>query len=566
MSGARSGSARAAALLLLLGAAGCERGGRGGTDAHGSGFVDVTERSGIRFRHVNGASGAFYFIETNGSGLGFFDYDNDGDLDLYLVQGGALPGFKEPAGPFTSRLYRNDSGLRFTDVTDAAGCGATLYGTGCLLGDYDGDGWRDVFVYGFGPNVLYRNRGDGSFEVVTKRAGVGDARYAGAAVRADFDRDGDLDLFVGNYVKWSFELHQTCARPPASAIASPTSSTPSPTCSTATTATAPSPTSPSSAGSRGATARRSARSPATSTTTATSTCSWPNDSTPNFLYRNDGAPGELRFTDVSESASVAYNRDGATQGWMGVDCADIDGNLSQDLVVTNLQMEPNALYLNDGRGSFDEVSYERGIARPSVIDFGWGVRFLDFDDDGDPDLLVVNGHLHAGVARYDASQKYAQKPRLFLNDGRGRFTLAGAEGGPFLDEELVGRGLATADLDDDGDLDLAIGTNDHDARLIERAGRPARGWIGLELAGSGHDPDAIGARVDVIAGGRTQRQEVRGGASWASWNDLRLLFGLGDATSAERVVVRWPLGRIETFGPLAAGRYHRLVEGSGRAP
>jgi hypothetical protein len=395
--------------------------------------VDVTARLGLRFRHVNGASGKFYFIETNGSGLGYFDYDRDGDLDLYLVQGGALPGYPEP-GPFTSRLFRNESarggGFRFRDVTEDAGCGATVYGTGCLLGDYDGDGWRDVFVYGFGPNVLYRNRGDGTFEDVTKEAGVGDARYAGAAAWADFDRDGDLDLFVGNYVKWTYDLHKVCARPPAEqSYCHPDVFDPEPDLlyrndgdGTFTDVTF-----------QVGITRRDGKALGAIVGDVDDDGDLDlfvaNDSTPNFLYRNDGRPGELRFTEVSEEASVAYDRNGRTQGCMGVDFADVDGDLAQDLVVTNLQMEANAFYVNDGRGVFDDQAWERGLARPSVIDFGWGVRFLDFENDCDADLLVLNGHLHGGVAQYDASQKHAQRPKLLLNDGSGRFSVAGREVG-----------------------------------------------------------------------------------------------------------------------------------------
>jgi len=555
------------AIVAIGSLAGCDS--RDGSEqAAASGFVDVTARSGLKFRHVNGASGEMYFIETNGSGLGFFDYDRDGDLDLYLVQGGALPGFQEP-GPFTSELWRNDGGLHFTDVTATAGCGATVYGTGCLLGDFDGDGWPDVFVYGFGRNVLYRNRGDGTFEDVTERAGVGDARYAGAAAWADFDRDGDLDLFVGNYVKWSFELHQTCARPPAAkSYCHPDVFDPETDLlyrnngdGTFTDVT-----------SLAGITRRDGKALGAIATDVDDDGDLDlfvaNDSTPNFLYRNDGRPGELRFVDVSESASVSYDRDGRTQGCMGVDSADLDGDLDFDLVVTNLQMEANALYVNDGRGVFNDESAERGVAAPSVIDFGWGVRFLDFDHDGDADLLVINGHLHAGVTQYDASQTYAQRPKLLLNDGHGRFHPAGADAGPFLEQPIVGRGLATADLDDDGDVDLAVNTNDHDALLVEHRGRGNDSrighWIGLELVGSGANPQALGARVDLTAAGRTQRQELHGGASWASWNDLRPNFGLASATQADSILVRWPQGELEAFGPLAADRYHRIVKGQGR--
>jgi len=583
----RSAARLAACTLAAAAAAGCERGasgagGSGGADAGGEarGWVDVTEGSGLAFRHVNGASGAYYFLETNGSGCGLFDYDNDGDLDAYFAQGGALTGFKEP-GPFPSRLFRNDGPgpdgrPRFSDVTEAAHAGALLYATGCCLGDYDGDGWRDVFVYGWGPNVLLRNRGDGTFEDVSKKAGVADARYAGTALYADFDRDGDLDLFVGNYVKWSYALHRSCAVPPAERSYCHPDVFDAETSllyrnngdGTFTDVSFPAGINRRDGKTLGALASDVDDDGDLDLFVA-------NDSSPNFLYRNDGKPGTLAFGDASESSALSYDHDGRTQGSMGCDFADVDGDLSPDLAVTNLEMEATALYVNDGHGRFDDQAFQRGIGRPSLLDFGWGLRFLDFDDDADMDLLVVNGHLHPGVVQYEASQRYEQEPKLFLNDGRGRFTVASAgpnapdgkpgdEGGPFLAERLVARGLAMGDLDDDGDLDAIVSMNDHDARLVVRAGRPARRWIGLSLSYEGRNPEAIGARVDLTAGGKRQRQEIRGAQSFASWQDLRLLFGLADQAQAESVVVRWPRGELEEFGPLPAGSYHRLVRGKGK--
>ncbi len=529
------------------------------------GFVDVTAASGVRFHHENGANGAMYFPETNGAGLGCFDYDGDGDLDLYFVQGGSLEG-NTGSSPPTSQLWRNDGGLHFSNVTRTANCGAVLYGTGVLCGDYDGDGWRDLFVYGLGRNTLFRNRGDGTFEDVTAKAGVGDERYAGTALWADFDRDGDLDLYVGNYVKWTLALHRTCALPPAEkSYCHPDVFEAEPDLlyrnngdGTFTDVTF-----------QVGVVRRDGKALGAIASDVDDDGDLDlfvaNDSSPNFLYRNEGKPGELRFSDASESSCISYDRDGRTQGCMGCDFADIDGDLDFDLIVTNLAMEANALYVNEGGGRFDEQAFARGIGRSSVLDFGWGSRFFDFEGDGDQDLVVLNGHLHAGVATYDASQSYAQKPKLLLNDGKGRFTAAGSEAGPLFAQTFVGRGLAAGDLDGDGDLDLALSTNGHDAVIAERSGHGVGRWLRLSLHGRGKNRDAIGARVDVHAGTLLQRQEVRGAASFASWQELTLQFGLAGAAVADRVTVRWPDGTREEFGPLDAGRVHDLEAGHGRA-
>ena len=527
-------------------------------------YVDVTDASGIDFRHVHGGSGEMYFIETNGSGCGFFDYDLDGDLDLYLVQAGALPGF-EAEGPLTNILYRNDGGLHFTDVTDAAGVGDAGYGMGCVMPDIDGDGDQDLFVFNWGENVMYRNDGDGTFTDVTRAAGLQDAGYGGTASFADFDADGDLDLFLGNYVTFRIDEHKPCVHPPLERSYCHPDVYP-------------------------AQPDRFYRNEGNGRFTEVSRevgitridgkalgavisdvdgdgdldLFVANDSSPNHLYRNDSTPGRLRFTDISDAANISYDQAGRTQGSMGVDFGDIDNDLDFDLIVTNFMWETNALYVNDGTGMFEDECMRRGIGQVSYLDFGWGTRFFDFDHDGDQDLLVVNGHLHGLVHIYDEAQQYEQPARLFFNDGQGRFENSTRQAGSFFAEKLVARGLALADLDDDGDLDAFITTNNHSVHLLECQGATANHWVGFELHGAGANPDAIGAHLLIQAGGRSQVQEVRGATSFASMNDLRVLFGLGDAAQVEFLEVRWPDGLVERFAVESTDRYHHLEQGEGQ--
>lgn len=528
-------------------------------------YVDVTEGSGIDFVHEHGGSGQMYFIETNGSGCVFFDYDQDGDQDLYAVQAGPLPGFEAGGRRYPDALFRNRGGLHFEDVTAAAGVGDEGYGMGAVAGDLDDDGWRDLYVYNWGPNVLYHNRGDGTFADATAAAGVGDPGYAGTACLADFDRDGDLDLFVGNYVEFRIEDHQPCRRPPAERSY----------CSPDAYAAQPDRLFRNDGGLHFTSVEREAGITRTDGKALGSIAFdadddgdldlfVANDSTPNHLYRNDSR-GALQFTDVSEESGASYDRDGRTQGSMGVCAADLDLDLDLDLIVTNLAAEPNALYVNDGRGHFDDEAYARGMGQISFLDFGWGVRFFDWDHDMDQDLLVINGHLHEQVFLYEGAQEYEQSPRLFANEGRGTFSHLGASAGPFFASKLVGRGLAMADLDDDGDLDFFVNMNDHRAQLVACAGRPRGRWVGLALVQPAENRDAIGARVMLTAGGVTQLQEVRAGGSFASQHDPRLLFGLGDSSRVDRLEIRWPDGSREQFEVPSLDRYHELVRGQGRA-
>ena len=527
-------------------------------------YVDHTRDAGIDFVHENGGSGEMFFVETNGSGALFFDADDDGRHDLYVVQAGALPGFDAEAP--INRLYRGVSGARFEDVTEQAGVGDAGYGMGAVAADLDGDGRRDLFVYNWGPNVLYKNLGELRFEDHTDAAGLGPRGvsgpstpdYAGTACVADFDRDGDLDLFVGNYVAFRVEDHEPCARPPADqSYCSPDVYPAQRDCLFENDG----------AGGFIEVARASGIRRDDGKALGALACDFDddgdvdlfvaNDSTPNHAYRNDSSGG-LSFTDVSSGVNFSYDRDGRTQGSMGICAADIDGDLDFDLVVTNFAAEANALYVQDSLRTFEDEAHRRGIGRISFLDFGWGIRFFDFDRDTHQDLLVVNGHLHADVHIYEGRQEYAQATRLFANDGAGRFQELSVDvAGPFFEEKMVGRGLAVADLESDGDLDFFVNMNDHRARLARGVGSSNKHWIGLQLVGRPPNRDAIGARVVLRSGGREQIQEVRCGGSFASQHDLRLLFGLDEADHAD-VEVRWPDGTTGNVSALTSNRYHIL--------
>ena len=522
-------------------------------------FHDATQEAGIGFVHVNGANGQKFVIETIGPGGGFFDYDGDGRLDIYLINGAAVPGTEYDPAP-QNALYHNRGDGTFVDVTDYTGVGDTGYGMGCAVGDIDNDGELDLYVTNFGANVLYRNEGNGTFADVTVAAGVGDESWGASAAFADIDRDGFVDLYVGNYHNFSYANHRVCGEGGSGLqlYCGPEAFD----------------------GVTDVLYRNEGDGTFADITAAAGLGSaegkelgvvfgdvdldgdpdlyLANDRTLNFLYLNDGSG---HFADEALLAGVAYNEDGDVEAGMGVDMGDYDNDGDPDLFVTNFQWETNTLYENLGDGTFVDETFPAGLGKDSIAYLAWGTRFFDADNDGDRDLFVANGHLESDVEQYQ-NATFPQRNQLFLNVGDGRFEEYAEDGGA-LSLKRVSRGAAFGDYDDDGDIDVLVANVAAQPTLMRNDGVSGH-WVRLQLEGRDSNRAGIGARVEVTSGGRVQTDEVRSGASYLSQSDVQLHFGLGTATSIERVVVYWPSGRVEEYAALDVNQEHLLVEGAAR--
>ena len=508
-------------------------------------FTDATEEYGLDFVHVNGFSPGRRLVETMGSGGALVDYDRDGDLDLYMTQANALPKLDPTT---TDRLYRQDDG-RFVDVTEESGLGASAYGLGVVAGDFDGDGYQDLYVTNLGPNILYRNTGDGRFVDVTASAGVGCDLLSTSAAFADVDRDGDLDLYVCNYVVYSVETDVPCYFGDMRIYCGPNEYV----------------------GIADVLYRNEGDGTFTDVTRAAGVYEpttrglgvvfadidddgWidiyvANDMTRNLLFVNqrDGT-----FVEEGILRGVAFNGDGIANGSMGVDAADYDNDGDIDLWMTNFSLEANCLLANDGEYFYD-ATFDVGIAEPSFLALGFGTRFVDVDNDGWTDILVGNGHIWDNVDRIDDTLSYEQPVQLFQNT-RGTFVDATHRAG-LSEAKHVVRGMMFGDLDSDGDTDVILCRSNASAVVLRNEVGQASNWVGLDLVTAAGTP-AIGARATVTAGGITQTREVASGASYLSGSDPRLVFGLGNAEAAD-VTVRWPDGDT-TAARAAANQYNRL--------
>ncbi|MEM8930242.1 MAG: CRTAC1 family protein [Acidobacteriota bacterium] len=554
-------------------------------------FTEVAAEVGLDFVHWNGMTGELYYAEMTGGGGALLDYDRDGDLDLWVVQGQLLNP-KKTAGdaaiqprypqPLTDRLYRNDTirngrkgALRFVDVTDEAGLAARGYGMGATAGDYDGDGWTDVYVTNLGANELWRNRGDGTFENVTEAAGVGDPGWSVPAAFVDADRDGRLDLYVGNYLDFRVSRHKPCfSAGGVQDYCGPSSFEPE--------------------ADRlyrnlGPDAEGTVRFADITAAAGLGTASGgalgvvtgdydgdgridlyvANDEMANHLWLAAGQTGAVQFEEMALLGGAAVNADGLAEASMGVDAGDVDNDGDEDLFMSHLTAQTNTLYLNDGTGFFEDATAAVGLGLPSFAFTGFGTKLFDVDNDGWLDVLVVNGAVKSVEALVRARDPYPlhQTDQLFLNRGDGRFRDATAEAGPAFDASAVSRGLAVGDLDNDGDLDALIFDNHSRVRLLRNEIGADRSWIGLEPWDTTHDRPALGARVGATipdVGQRWRRVRVDGG--YTSSNDHRVLVGLDDAEAIGTVRVEWPDGSVEIWNGLALGRYHRLEQGRGQAP
>ena len=513
-------------------------------------FREVSEPWGLSFRHHHGGSGQFYMPETMGSGVAVFDYDGDGDPDVFYVDGGAMPGYQGETP--RSVLLRNDGG-RFVDVTESSGIRVTSYGMGATAGDVDGDSDLDLYVSAFGTDQFFRNNGDGTFTEATAQAGLGNPLWGTSAAFADTDADGDLDLYVANYVDFSYEKNPLCGSPrlglrsychPDVYLGVPDRFYRNRGDGTFEDATAAAGFAQDAGNGLGVVFGDLDRDGDEDLYVA-------NDMTPAFLFENKG---NGKFEEIGLLSGTALSDFAKPEAGMGIALGDIDGNGFEDLFKTHLDLQTNALYSNQGSLLFIDARYTSKLAEPSLYMVGFGTVFADLDQDGDLDNVVANGHVIHNTELFGTGTTYKQRNQLFENTGRGVFREV-KDGG--LDVIRSSRGLAAGDLDLDGDLDLVI-TNSNDlSEVYENVTAPAGGWLQVDLAdlrGGGKNTAAIGAWVDLEAGGRKQVREVRTASSYLSQNALTLHFGLGTATRADRIRIRWPDGKVQVLTGVAAGR------------
>jgi len=520
-------------------------------------FVDVTEQAGIRFTHVNGASGKKYLPETMGSGCAFFDFDSDGDQDILLVSSTTWPGAPS-AKTATAALYRNRGNGTFEDATKGSGFDRNLYGMGVATSDYDADGDPDVYLTALGPNVLLRNDGGGKFTDVTSAAGVGDEGFGSSATWLDYDKDSDLDLFLLNYVQWSRETDIYCSLDgKTKSYCTPESYN----------------------GASPVLYRNEGKGKFTDVTRDAGIhnprgkglgvavfdfdedgnldLAVANDTQPNNLYRNGG---NGTFTDVGVLAGIAFSESGVARGAMGIDAGDYDGSGRQSLVIGNFSNEMISLYHNEGRGFFIDAAPVSEVGRASLLTLAFGAFFFDFDLDGLLDIFVANGHVENDIQAVQQRVTYAQPPHLFRNLGQSRFRDVAKEVGPELGRPVVARGAAHGDIDSDGDLDLLVTTNGGRAYLYRNDLQTPASWVGFRLRGTASNRDGIGARIRLTAGGKTQTSMVKSSTGYLSQSQLPVVFGLGKSSAIDKVEVLWPSGTTQTVSSPAPGRIHVVEE------
>jgi hypothetical protein len=547
-------------------------------------FVDMAGPAGLDFAHWNGMSGELYMVEIFGPGAALFDQDNDGDLDLYLVQGNLLGRNKglsdatfPPPGqlPLTDRLYRNDlvvnadgtRELRFTDVTDASALEATGYGMGVAAGDYDNDGRTDLYVTNWGPNQMWRNNGDGTFSDVTEKTGTADDRWSTSAAFADYDADGLLDLYVGNYLDLSFENHKRCKSPTGGDdYCGPRDY----------------------AGVNDRLFRNRGDGTFEDVTEVAGigaiagkglgvvTADLDGDGRTDFYVANDGMEnifwrnlGNGTFRDDALFAGCALNRKGRPEAGMGVDAADYDGDGDEDLIVTHLSGETNTLYVNEGGGVFEDRSARSDLGAPTWNDTGFGTAWFDYDNDGLLDLFAANGAVRMRLVDEDVRPgdpiPLEQPNRLFRNVGDGRFEDVSAVTGESLEASDTSRGAIFGDVDNDGDTDVVIANNNAPVRLLLNEIGASRSWLGLRLVGTEGRRDMLGAQAEIVLGSGSLWRRARTDGGYCSARDPRVLVGLGRAEDVERVRVLWPDGSAEEWTEIELSRYTTLVQGSGHA-
>jgi enediyne biosynthesis protein E4 len=522
-------------------------------------FTDITEKAGITFKHVSSPEKR-YIVESMSGGVAFIDYDNDGLLDIYLVNSLSVDLVKSKQKTKSS-LYHNNGDGTFADVTDKSGLGDVGWGMGVAVGDYNNDGFDDIYVTCLGPNHLYKNNGNGTFTDVTQAARVDDPRWSTGAAFVDYDNDGNLDLFVSNYVDFDidhlpeFGVGKTCQFKGIPVQCGPR-------------------------GLKGAgdslfhnngdgtftdVSKKAGVSDPDGYYGLGVICSdfdgdglvdifVANDSTPNFLYHNNG---DGTFKDIGFISGTAVNENGSEQGSMGVTLGDYDHDGRLDLFVTNFDDDYNSLYQNNGRGAFTDVSYSAKVAAVSLPYVGWGTKFFDYDNDGWVDLMVVNGHV------YPQLPTYRQRNLVHHNNRDGTFTEVGAQLGAPFTEKRTGRGAAFGDIDNDGDVDIIINNLDGAPQLLRNDGGNTNNSVLIKTIGVKSNRSGIGARVKVVSGDLSQISEVYSGGTYISENDPRLHFGLEKRTKIDLIEVRWPSGVVDKVTNQSANKILTIKEGKG---
>jgi enediyne biosynthesis protein E4 len=526
-------------------------------------FRDVTQTAGIHFLHNNGAFGKKFLPETMGPGVAFIDYDNDGWPDIFLVNGMDWPGHVQKHS--TPKLYHNNRDRTFTDVTHKAGLDVEMMGMGVAVGDYDNDGYDDLFVTAYGQSRLFHNNGNGTFTDVTQKAGLlGPKEFSSSAAWVDYDKDGYLDLVVGNYVQWAPETDLYCTLDGKSkSYCTPESY-------------------------KGTSVRlwhnrgngtfedvtqKAGLGEPTSKTLGIAVLDFDNDGWPDLLFSNDTQPNKLyrnngngTFTEKAVVAGIAFSEDGVARAGMGVDAADYDHSGFPSLLITNFSNQMLSLYHNEGKGLFVDEAPRSEIGRNSLLTLGFGCFFFDYDLDGWPDVLVANGHIDADIQRVQANVKYAMPPHLFRNIGKGKFEEVTKSLGQAFAAPRVGRGAAYADFDNDGRLGLLLSTNGGPVYLFRNEAQGAAASnksLRIKLIGTKSNRDGIGATVRLSAGGETQTQMLRSGSSYLSASELVLTFGLAHNEKADTLEIRWPSGQTDRLSNAAAGQTVTVTEGKG---
>jgi hypothetical protein len=526
-------------------------------------FRDVTQLAGIHFTHNNGAFGKKFLPETMGPGVAFIDYDNDGWPDIFLVNGMDWPGHAQKHS--TPKLYHNNHDGTFTDVTHKAGLDIEMFGMGVAVGDYDNDGYDDLFVTAYGQSHLFHNNGNGTFTDVTQKAGLsGPKEFSTSAAWVDYDKDSRLDLVVGNYVQWTPETDLYCTLDGKSkSYCTPESYKG---------------TSVRLWHNRGngtfedATQKAGLGEP-TSKTLGVAVLDYDNDGWSDLLFSNDTQPNKLyrnngngTFTEKAVVAGVAFSEDGVARAGMGVDASDYDHSGYPSLLITNFSNQMLSLYHNEGKGLFVDEAPRSEIGRASLLTLGFGCFFFDYDLDGWTDVLVANGHIDADIQRVQANVKYAMPPHVFRNDGKGKFQEVTKSLGQAFDSPRVGRGAAYADINNDGRLDLLLSTNGGPVYLFRNEAQGPAAFnrsLRIKLIGTKSNRDGIGATVLLTASGETQTQMLRSGSSYLSASELVLTFGLAQRDKADAIEIRWPSGQVDRLSNVTAGQTVTFTEGKG---